>query len=125
MKETRVNRCAAPLLAIGLAALGAAALAHPLPRAASPAPNAVLSSSPPEIRIAFSEGLVAAFSGLELKDPSGKDVALGPATVDPNDKKQLAAPVKVRLAPGRYTVNWHAVGDDTHHVSGHYSFQMK
>jgi len=73
----------------------------------------------------FSEGFVPAFSGLELRDPSGRDVPLGPAIAGPTDRKQLAAPVKTRLAPGVYTVNWHAVGDDSHHVAGHYSFQIK
>jgi methionine-rich copper-binding protein CopC len=68
--------------------------------------------------------LVAAFSGLDLKDSSGKDVALGSSSVDPKDKRQLVAPIAVRLGPGTYTVNWHAVGDDTHHVAGHYTFQV-
>jgi methionine-rich copper-binding protein CopC len=69
--------------------------------------------------------LVAAFSGLELKDGSGKTLPLGPAVVDPKDSKTLAALVTTKLAPGAYTVAWHAVGDDTHHISGHYSFQVK
>ena len=115
----------AALIALVCTALAPAAGAHPLPRAASPAPNAVLAASPPEVRISFSEGLVAAFSGMELKDQAGKPAALGPAAVDPKDKKQLAAPIRAPLAAGTYTVSWHAVGDDTHHVSGHYSFQVK
>lgn len=115
----------APALALAAAAFASAAGAHPLPRAASPAPNAVLSTSPSEIRITFSEGLVGAFSGLDLKDASGRTVALGASAVDARNKKQLAAPVKTRLAAGTYTVSWRAVGDDTHHVSGHYSFEVK
>jgi len=116
-----------PASIVAFAALAAApaADAHPLLRAASPAANAVLTSSPPEIRITFSEGLVPAFSGIELKDAAGKSVAIGPAALDRKDKKTLAARVKVRLGAGTYTVNWRAVGDDTHHVAGHYAFQMK
>ncbi len=109
-----------------LAALtAAAAVAHPLPKAASPAPNGVVTSAPKEVRITFSETLVAAFSGLELKDPTGKTVDLGPSSVGPKDKKQLSAPVTASLAPGTYTVAWHAVSTDTHHVAGHYTFQVK
>ena len=109
-----------------LAALSAAAaVAHPLPKAASPAPNAVLATAPKEVRITFSETLVAAFSGLELKDATGKALDLGPSSVGPKDKKQLSAPVKESLAPGTYTVAWHAVSTDTHHVAGHYTFQVK
>jgi len=108
-----------------LVAMASLAGAHPLPRAATPAPNATLSASPPQISITFSEGLVPAFSGLVLKDAGGKAVALGPSKVDPKDKKTLTAAVLSALAPGTYEVDWHAVGDDTHHVSGHYSFDVK
>lgn len=102
-----------------------AALAHPLPKSADPKPNAVLTASPTEIRIGFSEGLVAAFTGMEVDDASGKAVSTGTAALDPNDSKELILPLAAKLAPGAYTVKWHAVGDDTHHVGGHYSFQVK
>jgi methionine-rich copper-binding protein CopC len=113
------------IAALALLATASAAAAHPRLQAASPAPSAVLARSPAEIRITFSEGLVAAFSGLELTDAAGKRLALGPAAVDPRTKRQLAAPVASRLAPGAYTVSWRVVGDDTHHVSGRYSFHVK
>lgn len=108
----------ASLLLIGSAS------AHPVPKSATPKPNAVLTASPSEIRVGFSEGLVAAFSGMEVDDASGKAVVSGTATLDANDAKVLILPVTAKLAPGTYTVKWHAVGDDTHHVSGHYSFQV-
>lgn len=105
--------------------IATAALAHPVPKSADPKPNAVLAASPTEIRIGYSEGLVAAFSGMEVDDASGKAVSTGTAALDPNDSKELILPLSVKLASGTYTVKWHAVGDDTHHVSGHYSFQVK
>jgi len=115
-----------PFLAAALMAFaGSVANAHPLPKSATPKPNAVLTTSPTEIRIGFSEGLVAAFSGLEVDDESGAAAETGEATVNPQDDKELVVPIKVKLAPGTYTVKWHAVGTDTHHVSGHYSFQVK
>ena len=118
-----MKRLGPAVLALALAA--SAATAHPLLKTASPAPNAALSSSPTEIRITFSEGLIAAFSGISLKDASGRPVALGPSRIGPGNAKQLAAPVKAQLGAGTYVVSWHAVGDDTHHVAGHYSFQVK
>lgn len=120
-----MRRLAVTALALPAVILASTAIAHPLPRAATPAPNAVLTASPPAIIITFSEGLVPAFSGLELKDAAGKALALGPASVNPQDKKQLVAPVTAPLGTGTYSVYWHAVGDDTHHVSGHYSFEVK
>ena len=108
-----------------IACASTAANAHPQPKTATPKPNAVLVASPAEIRIGFSEGLVLAFSGLEVDDQSGKPVATGDAILNPNDDKELIVPLKATLVPGTYTVKWHAVGDDTHHVTGHYSFQVK
>jgi methionine-rich copper-binding protein CopC len=113
------------LLAASLVCLGAAARAHPLPKSADPKPNSVLTTSPTEIRIGFSEGLELAFTGLEIDDAGGKIVATGDAALDPNDTKMLIVPLRAKLARGTYTVKWHAVGLDTHRVSGHYSFQVK
>jgi methionine-rich copper-binding protein CopC len=112
----------AAAVALGLA--GAAA-AHPHPKTFSPAPDAVLSASPKEIRIGFSEALVAAFSGLELADQAGRKADLGPSRVDGAAKSELSAAVKTPLPAGTYTVTWHAVAADTHHVTSHYSFQVR
>jgi len=111
-------------IAASLAGLASAAAAHPVPKTATPKPNAVLTTGPSEIRIGFNESLVAAFSGLEVDDASGKAVETGAATLNPQNNKELIVPVKAKLAPGAYTVKWHAVGTDTHHVSGHYGFRI-
>jgi methionine-rich copper-binding protein CopC len=100
------------------------AFAHPKLTATVPAADAQ-AQPPQEIRLSFSEALVAKFSGLDLKDQEGKRVETGPAASDPKDGKQLVAPVKAVLAPGRYTVEWHAVSEDTHRVKGSYSFEVK
>jgi methionine-rich copper-binding protein CopC len=50
---------------------------------------------------------------------------VGAANVDPKDNSELVAQVTATLSPGTYTVNWRAVGDDTHHVSGVYRFEVK
>ena len=106
-------------------ALSGAASAHPRLKTASPAPDAVLSASPRAIHITFGEGLIGKFSGIDVTDQAGKTADLGPSTLNPRNSKELVATVRTPLAPGAYTVNWRAVGDDTHHVSGHYSFQVK
>lgn len=113
------------VIAASLASIATAAMAHPAPKTATPKPNAVLTTSPTEIRIGFSESLVAAFSGLEVDDANGKAVATGEASLNPQDDKELIVPIRAKLAPGSYTVKWHAVGSDTHHVTGHYTFQVK
>jgi len=110
------------LLAVGL--IAAPASAHPSLKSANPAADAATTGSPTEIQLTFSEGLIAKFSGLELKDERGKTIATGAATVDPQDNKRLLVPVKTPLTAGRYTVKWHVVSGDTHRVQGQYSFTV-
>jgi methionine-rich copper-binding protein CopC len=105
--------------------IATSASAHPTLRSATPPANLSTTTSPTEIRLSFSEGVVPKFSGLELKDKSGKAVATGPAATDPKDKKQLVVPLQAPLAAGDYTVNWHAVSEDTHRLEGQYSFKVE
>jgi methionine-rich copper-binding protein CopC len=104
--------------------LAGPAFAHPKLDSASPAADVSVVASPKEIKLNFNEGIIAKFSGLELKDESGHAVAVGTPVGDPKDPKQLVVPVSTALAVGRYTVNWHAVSEDTHKVSGEYSFRV-
>jgi methionine-rich copper-binding protein CopC len=101
--------------------ISAAALAHPEFQSAEPAAGAA-SPAPKQIRILFNESVIPKFSGIELKDQSGKPVAVGKATVDPSNKKMMIVPVKDQMTPGDYKVDWYAVSDDTHKVKGSYSF---
>jgi methionine-rich copper-binding protein CopC len=105
--------------------IATSASAHPTLKSAMPPANVAASSSPTEIRLTFSEGVIPKFSGLELKDQGGKAVATGPAATDPKDKKQLVVPLKAPLAAGDYTVNWHVVSEDTHRVEGQYTFKVE
>ncbi len=104
--------------------LAGTAFAHPKLDSAIPAADVSLIASPKEIILNFSEGIIAKFSGLELKDEGGRAVSTGDPVTDPKDPKQLVVPVSTTLAPGRYTINWHAVSEDTHKVSGDYSFRV-
>ncbi len=101
-----------------------AAFAHPELRSAEPAAGAAAATSPKQIKITFTEALIPQFSGAEVKDQAGKTIATGKATVDPANRKQLVVPVSEPLPPGDYTVEWHAVSEDTHRVKGSYSFSV-
>ena len=105
--------------------IATSANAHPKLTSATPPADLSTSSSPTEIKLTFSEGVIPKFSGLNLKDQSGKTIATGPAATDPNDKKQLVVPLKAPLAAGGYTVNWHVVSEDTHRAQGKYSFRVE
>ena len=77
-------------------------------KASTPAPGSSVAEVK-EIRLGFNESVNPKFSGADLKDGAGKAIATGPATFDSTNKKELIVPVSVKLEPGNYTVEWHAV----------------
>lgn len=115
MSKISISALVAALLASN------AALAHPEFQSAEP-PAGKASTAPSQIRILFNESVIPQFSGIALKDQSGKTIPTGKVTVDPSNKKMMIVPLADQLAPGDYRVEWYAVSDDTHKVKGSYSF---
>ena len=99
--------------------------AHGSLEKSAPARDAAVPGDVKEIRLDFSESVIAKLSGIELKDQGGKTITTGTAVNDPKDKKKLVVPLQAPLQAGAYTVNWHAVSDDTHRVKGSYSFKVQ
>ena len=120
MPRNTMARGTLAVLAISL--LTTSANAHPKLISASPAADVSSKVSPKEIKLNFSEGVIAKFSGIELKDETGKTIATGVAATDPKDRTQLVVPLPAPLMAGHYKVMWHAVSEDTHRVKGEYSF---
>jgi methionine-rich copper-binding protein CopC len=113
------------LTAVAALSLATAANAHPQVKAAGPAPGSVVNSSPKALRIQFNEAIEIGFSGVDVTNEKGEKQPTGAVTTAANDKAQLIVPLTGTLAPGKYTVAWHAVGDDTHRVEGKYNFEVK
>lgn len=101
-----------------------AAYAHAQLESATPAVGGTVASAA-EIRLKFSEGVEPRFSGVSLKAANGASAPLGAATVAPGDPTVLIVPIAKPLAPGVYTVHWHAVSVDTHHTQGDFDFTVK
>jgi hypothetical protein len=99
------------------------ASAHALLESASPPVGGTV-DAPSEIRISFSEGVEPKFSGVALSGPGGA-APVGKASVAAGDNKVLVVKVGKKLAPGTYTVKWHAVSVDTHHTQGNFDFTVK
>ena len=119
---TRPRRLAlAAALLVG--SIGAAA-AHAHLKTATPAANATLAASPPELRLGFTEGVNLKFTGVAVTGPAGV-VATGTAALAPGDDRTLVVPVPGPLAPGRYKVDWHALATDGHKTDGSYGFTVK
>jgi copper resistance protein C len=122
MSRNTIALAALAVLAMGV--LASSADAHPKLMSVSPAADVSSKASPKEIRLNFSEGVIAKFSGLELKDEAGKTITTGVPVNDTGDRSQLVVPLPAPLMAGRYTVTWHAVSEDTHRVKGEYSFEV-
>jgi len=101
-----------------------AAFAHAHLEKAMPAVGGTVASAS-EIRLEFSEGVEPRFSSVALMGPGGAAVSLGPAKIEAADQKVLIVPIAKPLAPGAYTVHWHAVSVDTHHTQGTFEFTVK
>ncbi len=112
------------ILATVMAAIeGGMAQAHPALQSTDPGQDATV-PSPKEIRLSFTEDLVAKFSGLTVKDESGRLIETAIPSADPSRKHELIVLIATPLPPGTYNVDWHAVSVDTHRVSGHFSFRV-
>jgi methionine-rich copper-binding protein CopC len=105
--------------------LATPARAHPTLKSASPPAEGVATTSPTEIRLSFSEGVIVKFCNVELRDQAGNTVVTGKLAADPKDQKQLVVPLPGVLKAGTYTVEWNVVSVDTHRVKGSYSFKVE
>ena len=119
MKPVLFAALAGLILSFGLQA----ASAHALLESASPPVGGTV-ESPSQISITFSEGVEPRFSGIAVSGPGGA-VPVGKASVAAGDNKVLSVKVGKKLAPGSYTVKWHAVSVDTHHTQGNFDFTVK
>ena len=99
--------------------------AHAVLKSAGPAPDSVVKAAPKALRIKFNEAIELGFTGIDVTNEKGEKQPTGTATTSPTDKAQLIVPLTGTLAPGKYTVAWHAVGDDTHRTEGKYNFEVK
>ncbi|WP_240733903.1 copper homeostasis periplasmic binding protein CopC [Herbaspirillum huttiense] len=96
--------------------------AHAHLKTAIPGDQAVV-ASPAELTLTFSEGLNLKFSGVKLSGPDQKEVKLGEAMLM-DEGKSFMVGIPARLAPGTYTVQWHALSVDGHKTEGSYSFSV-
>ena len=111
---------AAALLITPLSATDAFAHAHLLK--SMPADGAV-TASPQMIMLTFSEKLTAKMSNFDVVKADGSKVDVQVMTAD-GAKVLHAMPAKP-LAPGAYKINWVAVTDDGHRMTGTVNFTVK
>jgi methionine-rich copper-binding protein CopC len=110
------------LAGLGLLGTFGSAVAHPELVETTPRDGGTVVSSPSEVRLAFTEPFEPRLSGAEITDVSGNRVNAARLRVE---GRQAIIPLRDTLSPGRYRVNWHVVGADTHRVQGTITFEVK
>jgi copper resistance protein C len=85
-----------------------------------PAVSSTVTTAPQDVTLTFTQNLESAFSTVEVTDASGARVDQGEARISGNT---MQIGLKT-LAPGTYTVHWHAVSVDTHKTQGDFSFSV-
>jgi putative copper export protein/methionine-rich copper-binding protein CopC len=110
--------------ALALLSLPAPALAHGHLKRSEPAAGAHLGAVPRELRLTFTEAPELAFTRVELLDPSGAAVALGPLAIAAGSRETVVAAVRGALAAGTYTVVWQMAGRDGHVTRGRFAFTI-
>src|SRR5258708_36474925 len=104
----KISMAAVTLIAAIL--YGGIAHAHPELQSTEPAAGAA-TSSPRQIKITFNESVIPQFSGLQLKDQTGKGNATAKSTTEPTNEKRKEDPIPGQITPGDTTVYRHAVTD--------------
>ena len=100
------------------------ALAHAHLKSATPAAGTTVTIAPTELDLIFTEGVNLKFTGLKVTGPNKAPIKTGEAMLTGGDTN-LAVPLEGTLAPGLYTVAWHALSTDGHKTNGTYSFTLK
>ncbi len=112
-------------LAVGtlLLCLSGTAFAHAHLRTASPAIGSTTQTAPTEVGLNFTEALEPQFSTIEVQDDHGQRVDTGDPHLAPGNPKHFSIALKP-LAPGTYTVIWHATSVDSHKTDGRFRFTV-
>jgi methionine-rich copper-binding protein CopC len=113
-------------IAIGLLlsmTTAAPASAHALLLKAVPGVGSTVHAPPAAVTLRFSEGVEPTFSTIVVGDGGGVHYEAAAPQTAPGDPKTLSVTLKP-LAPGTYTVEWHATSVDTHKTEGKFTFTV-
>jgi methionine-rich copper-binding protein CopC len=107
------------LSGLTLVAFGVAADAHAHLQKSSPADNSVITTSPPNLVLNFSEA--ARLTALSIKKDSEPAQNLKPLPT--TAAQQISVPLP-QLTSGTYSVSWRVVSDDGHIMAGALHFTL-
>ena len=108
------------ILSAALLALSGVAQAHTHLEKSTPTDNSVVATAPSQLALHFSEATrLTAVSVQKDGDKESMHVSALPAQAS----EDVSVPLEP-LGPGKYTVSWRAVGDDSHVMSGRLHFSV-
>jgi len=112
----------AVLLALGMLLAASPAFAHAFLAHATPSAGSETHVPPASVSITFTEAVEPHFTAIEVRDGAGTKLDTGkPHTQGTAQTVSVDLP---KLAPGAYTVIWHATSVDTHKTEGKYTFTV-
>lgn len=97
--------------------LGQMALAHTELAGSIPAADSTIEAAPEEVMLHFSAPV--RLTALAIQREGEDAERLGPVPTDPAEHFTIQSP---ELNDGPYTVSWRALSDDTHTMTGEFSF---
>jgi methionine-rich copper-binding protein CopC len=107
------------LSSLALVAFGVTANAHAHLQKSSPAEGSVITASPPNLVLNFSEA--AKLTALSIQKGGEPEQKLKPLST--TAAQQISVPLPA-LTPGTYSVNWRVVSDDGHMMAGVLHFTL-
>jgi copper resistance protein C len=120
-----MNRILSAAIALfTLLAISTFAWAHAFLDHADPKVGSVVSVSPSDVKIWFTQEIEPDFSVIVVLDSHGKEVDKQDSHVDSDDEKLLIVSLPT-LPDGEYSVSWKVVSVDTHHTQGDFKFTVK
>ena len=96
---------------------------HAFLQRAEPAVGSTVQTSPPEVRVWFTEKIEPAFSMLQVFNTGGKQIDKRDAHLDQSNQAVLHVSLPP-LPSGMYRVVWRVVSVDTHVTNGKFTFQV-
>lgn len=116
-----IAACAGVLLTVS------GASAHANYKSSTPAKGEVLSASPSQVSVTFTQDVqkITGTFGIEVANADGASVTSGEVALDDDDRSTMTVPLQPALPDGRYAVRWKNVSDaDGDDANGAFSFYV-
>ncbi|GAB2945019.1 copper resistance protein CopC [Streptomyces heilongjiangensis] len=112
------------LLAGALLAGAAPASAHAVLTGSDPREGTVLKTAPEHVTVSFSESVALTEDSVRVLDPDSRPVTAGDPVRADGRADTARVPLTDGLQQGTYTVSWRVLSEDSHAVSGAFTFSV-